>query len=100
MSPCGTSRTSGDVRRKSVKWAKADLIRSLSPNRDFMSNARVQPLFGDQIPRRQVDGTYRGQAYIITVAFAAAAVDSAQTGERAQGDAYLLADAKAPPAAA
>jgi hypothetical protein len=27
----GTSRTSGDVRLESAKWAKADMIRSLLP---------------------------------------------------------------------
>src|SRR5215467_7786883 len=37
MSPNGTSRTSRDVRRESVKWAKADIEQVAVTNRDFMS---------------------------------------------------------------
>jgi hypothetical protein len=33
----GTSRTSGDVRRESAKWAEADIDQVAVANRDFMS---------------------------------------------------------------
>jgi hypothetical protein len=37
MSLIGTSRTSGDVRLESAKWAKADIDQVAVTNRNFMS---------------------------------------------------------------
>src|SRR5262245_13837216 len=38
----GTSRTSGDVRLESAKWAKADIDQVAVTNRDFMGTRRSQ----------------------------------------------------------
>ena len=37
----GTSRTSGDVRRKSAKWAKADIDQVVVTNLDFIERKGI-----------------------------------------------------------
>jgi hypothetical protein len=51
ISEFGTSRTSGDVRPKSAKWAEPDIDQVAVTNRDFMSTC----------PNAQVGGPLRGQ---------------------------------------
>src|SRR5215467_16377084 len=46
----GTSRTSGDVRLESAKWAKADTDQVPVTNRDFMSTRPRTPFRGVRVP--------------------------------------------------